>query len=36
VVDWWSVSGKPANALVLRSLDADGYFRLIFERLLRL
>jgi len=36
VVDWWSVSGKPANALVLRSLDADDYFRLIFERLLRL
>ena len=36
VVDWWSVSGKPANALVLRSLDADAYFQLIFERLLRL
>ena len=36
VVDWWSVSGKPANALVLRSIDAEGYFRLIFERLLRL
>jgi purine nucleosidase len=35
VVDWWSVSGKPANALVLRTIDADGYFRLIFERLLR-
>lgn len=36
VVDWWSVSGKPANALVLRDIDADGYFKLIFERLLRL
>jgi len=36
VVDWWSVSGKPANALVLRSVDAEGYFRLIFGRLLRL
>jgi len=36
VVDWWSVSEKPANALVLRSIDADAYFRLIFERLLRL
>ena len=36
VVDWWGVGGKPANALVLRGLDADGYFRLIFERLLRL
>ncbi len=36
VVDWWSVTGKPANALVLRDVDADGYFQLIFERLLRL
>jgi purine nucleosidase len=36
VVDWWNVSGKPANALVLRSIDTDAYFRLIFERLLRL
>src|SRR6201996_3016852 len=36
IVDWWGVSGKPANALVLRSIDAEGYFRLIWERLLRL
>ncbi len=36
VVDWWSVSGKPPNALVLRNVDADGYFHLIFERLLML
>ncbi len=36
VVDWWGVSGKPANALVLRDVDADAYFHLIFERLLRL
>jgi purine nucleosidase len=36
VVDWWGVSGQPANALVLRTIDAEGYFRLIFERLLRL
>ena len=36
VVDWWGVTGKPANALVLRSIDADAYFQLIFERLLRL
>ena len=27
---------KPANALVLRTIDAEGYFHLIFERLLRL
>jgi purine nucleosidase len=36
VVDWWSVTGKPANATVLRGIDADGYFHLIFGRLLRL
>ncbi len=36
VVDWWGVSGKAANALVLRSVDAEGYFRLILGRLLRL
>ena len=35
VVDWWGVSGKPANALVLRSIDAEAYFQLIFGRLLR-
>jgi purine nucleosidase len=36
VVDWWGVSQKPPNALVLRSMDAEGYFQLIFDRLLRL
>lgn len=36
VVDWWHVSGKPANALVLRTIDAENYFRLIFGRLLQL
>jgi purine nucleosidase len=36
VVDWWGVSGKPQNALVLRTVDADAYFQLIFGRLLRL
>lgn len=36
VVDWWSVTRKPANALVLRTIDAEGYFRLIFGRLLQL
>jgi purine nucleosidase len=36
VVDWWTVTGKPANALVLRSINAEAYFHLIFERLLRL
>ena len=36
VVDWWGVSGRPPNALVLRTIDAEGYFRMIFGRLLRL
>ncbi len=33
VVDWWGMTGKPANAHVLRDIDADGYFALITERL---
>jgi purine nucleosidase len=36
VVDWWSVTGKAPNALVLRTIDAERYFQLIFGRLLRL
>jgi purine nucleosidase len=36
VVDWWGVSEKPTNALVLRTVDADGYFELIFKKLLSL
>ena len=36
VVDWWGVSGKAPNALVLRTIDAERYFRLLFARLLRL
>jgi purine nucleosidase len=36
VVDWWGATDKPANALVLRSVDAERYIDLIFERLLRL
>jgi purine nucleosidase len=36
VVDWWGVTRRPANALVLRDVDADGFFDLLFERLARL
>ena len=36
VVDWWSVTGKPANVQVLRDIDAEGYFNLVIERLARL
>ncbi|TCD16289.1 nucleoside hydrolase [Oricola cellulosilytica] len=33
VVDWWGVTGRPRNALVMRDLDADGYFKLLTERI---
>lgn len=36
VVDWWGTTGRPANALVLSRVDAEGYFRLLTERLARL
>jgi purine nucleosidase len=36
VVDWFSVTGRPANALYLTEIDADGYFDLLIERLARL
>lgn len=36
VADWWHVSGRPANALFLRDVDADGFFALLTERLARL
>ena len=33
VVDWWGVTGRPKNALVMRDIDADGFFALLTERL---
>jgi purine nucleosidase len=36
VIDWWKVTERPANATVLRSVDADGLFRLLAERLAKL
>ena len=36
VIDWWGVTGLPANAQVLRHADADGFFALLTERLGRL
>jgi len=36
VIDWWGVTGKPANAFVLGGIDADGFYALIAERLARL
>ena len=36
VIDWWKVTGRPANANVMRSVDADGFFDLLVERIGRL
>jgi purine nucleosidase len=33
VVDWWGVTGRPANALFMRTVDADGFFSLLTQRL---
>lgn len=36
VVDWWGVTNRPKNALVIKDVDADGFYALIAERLARL
>ncbi|MCB1446731.1 MAG: nucleoside hydrolase [Rhizobiaceae bacterium] len=36
VVDWWQVTGRKHNALVLRDVDADGFFALLTGRVARL
>ena len=36
VADWWGVTDRPANALFIRDIDADGFFDLLTERLGRL
>ncbi|MBP1805488.1 nucleoside hydrolase [Rubellimicrobium aerolatum] len=36
VADWWGVSRRPPNATWIRDIDAEGYFRLLAERLARL
>ncbi len=36
VIDWWGVTGRPANATVMRDIDADGFFALLTDRLARL
>ena len=36
VADWWGVTDRPANALFIGDVDAEGYFRLLSERLARL
>ena len=36
VIDWWRVTNRAPNALVIRNLDADGFFKLLTERIARL
>ncbi|MBX9455426.1 MAG: nucleoside hydrolase [Rhizobium sp.] len=36
VVDWWQVTDRKHNALVLKDVDADGFFDLLTERVGRL
>ncbi|MEQ9248206.1 MAG: nucleoside hydrolase, partial [Nitratireductor sp.] len=36
VIDWWQVTERSKNALVMRDIDADGFFKLLTERLARL
>ncbi|MDG1866469.1 MAG: nucleoside hydrolase [Yoonia sp.] len=36
VADWWRVTDRPANALFIGNLDAEGFFALLAERLVRL
>lgn len=36
VADWWRVTRRPANAMFMGDLDAEGFFALLTERLARL
>ena len=36
VADWWGVTDRATNALFVGSVDADGFFDLLTERLGRL
>ena len=33
VADWWRVTDRPPNVTFVRSLDADGFFELLIERI---
>lgn len=33
VADWWGVTDRPANALFMGDVDADGFFALLTERI---
>lgn len=36
VVDWWGIMNRPANATVIETIDVDGFYSLLTERLARL
>ncbi|MER8392072.1 nucleoside hydrolase [Mesorhizobium sp. M1340] len=36
VIDWWGVTKRPKNAMVMRDIDHDAFFELLLERLGRL
>jgi purine nucleosidase len=36
VIDWWGVTKRPRNALVMRDIDDDGFFAMLTERAARL
>ena len=36
VADWWRVTDREANAMFMGNVDADGFFRLLTDRLARL
>jgi purine nucleosidase len=36
VVDWWGVTGRPVNARFMNTVDSDGFYELLTEKLARL
>ena len=36
VVDWWGVTGRDPNCMVINEIDADAFFALLVERIGRL
>ena len=36
VTDWWQVTDRPHNALVIHEVDAEGFFDLLFEHIKKL
>lgn len=36
VVDYWGVTGRPANTLYLRNVESEGFYEVLTERLARL